>query len=86
VNHDTITEALKGFISKEMLEGQDVGLSPSTPLLEWGVINSMSLAMLVSFIKERFGVQIPQNELKPANLKTIQMIADLVVRIGAART
>lgn len=74
-------DELRGFISKEFLNGNDEGLDASTPLLEWGIIDSTSILLLVAFIKERMGVQLRTSELKPKDLTTIGNIADLVLRM-----
>jgi acyl carrier protein len=79
---ETIIDELRGFISREFLNGNDEGLDATTPLLEWGIIDSTSILLLVAFLKERMGVQFRTSELKPKDLETLGNIADLVMRAG----
>ncbi|MFF9351730.1 acyl carrier protein [Streptomyces sp. NPDC014734] len=51
-------EAVKAFIEGEILKGQGE-VDPDTPLLEWGILDSLSVARLGSFIEKRFDVIIP---------------------------
>jgi acyl carrier protein len=78
---DTIIDELRSFISREFLNGNDEGLDATTPLLEWGIIDSTSILLLVAFIKERMGVPLRTSELKPKDLATLGNIAALVVRM-----
>ena len=70
---------LKGYIAKEILEGQDVGLDFDSPLLEWGVINSFEIVKLVKYIKESFEVDIPGDRIVADSFQNLEAIADLVI-------
>ncbi len=74
---------LKGFVVNEFLDGRDSGLDEHTPLLEWGVIDSISASQLVAFSKERFGVDVPQEELTPQNLQDLDSYLSMLERLGA---
>lgn len=80
----TIAEQLTAWISREVLEGADVGLTESTPLLEFGLINSLTVVRLNDFASSQFGVRIPHVALTPQNLSSIRSIADLVARLRAS--
>jgi len=73
-----IVEELKGYISREVLDGKDIGLEESTPLLEWGIINSMEIARIVSFIEDRFHVAIPDDKILPEHFINLSAIAKMV--------
>jgi acyl carrier protein len=73
---------LKGFVVDELLDGRSAGLDEHTPLLEWGVIDSLSVAELVSFTSERFGIEVPQREVSPQNLRDLDAYASMLGRIG----
>lgn len=79
MNQTDIIESLKGYISKEILDGEDIGLEPSTPLIEWGVINSMEIARLIGFIHERFGVGVPSDKITLDHFKSLDTISLLVM-------
>jgi acyl carrier protein len=78
--------AIKNFIVQELLDGKDAGLDNSTPLLKWGVIDSLSLVSLLSFIEERFGIGVPPAEVNAANFENLTAIADLLNRLSAGTT
>lgn len=82
MNQSNVLESLKGYISREILDGKDIGLDGTTPLLEWGIINSMEMARLVSFIQERFGVEVPGDKITIVNFKDLNAITNLVMELG----
>jgi acyl carrier protein len=71
------------LIARELLEGQDVGLDRETPLLELGLIDSMSIRMIIKRVSDVFGVTIPVNALTPDNFRTLGTIGSLVARLDA---
>jgi acyl carrier protein len=73
---------LKEFVGRELLGGRDDGLDEHTPLLAWGVIDSLSVAELVSFTSERFEIEVPQTEVKPENLKNLDTYVGLLTRLA----
>jgi acyl carrier protein len=78
-------QILQDYISAELLQGESNGLQASTPLLEWGIIGSMSMAALVAFIEERFSIALPPAEIVPTNFASIDTIAQMVSRVVASR-
>jgi acyl carrier protein len=72
---------LRAFIAREFLNGKDEGLDASTPLIDWGLIDSIAIVSLRDFVSTRFGVEIPNAELKPSNLNNLTTIASLVARL-----
>ena len=73
---------LRGFVVKELLDGRDTGLDEHTPLLAWGVLDSLSVNVLVSFTNERFGIEVPQSEVTPQNLKDLDSYVSLLTRLS----
>jgi acyl carrier protein len=78
--HDTpeVTEleaVINDFISREFV--QDPALLPlanRTPLLETGVLDSLSLLRLVLFIQERFGIVVDDVDLVPEHFASVDAI------------
>jgi acyl carrier protein len=77
-------QLLRTYIVKEILDGEDNGLDRDTPLLEWGLLNSMEMTRLIGFIGGQLGVQIPAAEVFPENFVSIGAIASLVERLRGA--
>jgi acyl carrier protein len=84
MSDQALVAQLREFVAHEFLQGKDAGLDARTPLLEWGIIDSISIASLTVFIEERFGIRIPTSELKPANLANLGAIADMILRLQRA--
>jgi hypothetical protein len=75
-------DELRQFVVHELLDGRDTGLDEHTPLLAWGVIDSLSVAHLVEFTHEHFGIDVPQGEVTPDNLKDLDAYASMLARVG----
>ena len=77
---DDIKNALKQFILKEFLPGEDPNeLTDTTPLITGGVLDSIATLKLVLFLEERFGVTLQAHETDPDYLDTISSITNLIV-------
>jgi acyl carrier protein len=73
-----ISEKIKGFIVTElMFEDNAAALTEETPLLE-GVIDSLGLMQMISFIEEEFEVAIDDAEVTASNFRTVADIERLV--------
>jgi acyl carrier protein len=73
-----ISDKVKAFISTElMFEDNGAALTDETPLLE-GVIDSLGLMQMISFIEEEFDVAIDDAEVTASNFRTIGDIERLV--------
>ncbi len=73
-----ISDKIKEFISTElMFEDSSAVLNDDTPLLE-GVIDSLGLMQMISFIEEEFDVAIDDSEVTASNFRTVADIERLV--------
>jgi acyl carrier protein len=84
MQREQILSELVNFFVRELLDGDANELDGATPLLELGMVDSFSIAQLSRFIDERFGVRIPSKDLNPQNLKDLNTITSLILRLGAA--
>ncbi|HEX8439143.1 acyl carrier protein [Archangium sp.] len=82
----TLTTELRAFIIREFLDGQDSGLDATTPLLEWGIINSFSMMQLIQFVETRFGIRIPPGDLVPRNFQNLQALTQLLSERSSGST
>jgi acyl carrier protein len=75
---DTAT-GIREYIRDELLVTQGSQIRDDTPL--WGgVLDSVGLMQLMTFIEERFGIEIGDDELTSSDFGTISNIAALVDR------
>lgn len=75
---EVITQ-LKTYFAQEVLNGRDIGLDEATPLLEWGVINSLEIMRLLTFIHTNFAVEIPFYKLTGECFANLASIANLII-------
>lgn len=72
-------KALSDYLVKQVLDGKNIGLDETTPLLEWGVINSIEMVRLLNFISQRFGVDIPAEKMVADHFANLDSIVNLVM-------
>ncbi len=70
---------LREFVARELLHGKDEGLDEKTPLLEWGIIDSLAMINLLTFIENRWKIRIPEGKLNPDHFRTLQTVTDLLL-------
>ena len=62
-------------ISQDIIHGpEQVPLKNDTPLLESGILDSLSLLRLLVFLEEEFKVPVDEFELIPENFNTVSSI------------
>lgn len=84
-SRDVVVESLTSYIQDHLLDGdQSVGLTTETPLLEWGILNSIETARLVGYIRNQFGIRVPPAQIVSRHFKNIDCIADLVSSLSEA--
>ncbi len=80
-NNDSSKVAiLLEYISDELLGGAR-DLDVNTPLLAHGVIDSLSTVSVITVIRERFGVEVPNDAIIVTNFQTVTAIASMVDRL-----
>ncbi|WP_394833370.1 acyl carrier protein [Pendulispora rubella] len=75
---EQIFETLRRYITEEILEGDAADLDASTRLLELGVLNSLEVARMTSFIQRNFGLIVPLDAIRVENLATLSSITEMV--------
>lgn len=70
---------LRAFIAENFMYGGDASALPADrSLIEEGLIDSTGVLELVSFLEEKFGLEIGDEEIVPANLDSIAAIVAFV--------
>jgi clorobiocin biosynthesis protein CloN5 len=78
-----ILDTLRTYVSERILQDPSVAIEPETPLLEWGILNSISTVQLIGFIREQFQVDVPPEDVVGANFKDLRSISQLLVQLGS---
>jgi acyl carrier protein len=69
-------ETLKRFISTELLaDHRDLDLGPDDNLLISGLIDSLGIMRLVSFIEDNFQVNVPPEDVTIENFQSISILS-----------
>ena len=72
----TTTQILAEYFASQSEKAK--GLGPDDSLLERGLLDSMAIVKLISFLEDRFGVQLSDDEFDPDNFETLNAISALV--------
>ena len=83
MREQAVLDALRGYVSERILQDPTVMIEPDTPLLEWGILNSVSTVQLIGFIRERFQVDVPAEEVAGRNFRDLRSITQLLAQLNA---
>ena len=82
---DEVSARITAFIRDSFLDGDTKDeLEQTSPLLEWGVLNSMNTAVLLNFLREDFGAYVPPARINAAQFKSVATITALVEELTGA--
>jgi acyl carrier protein len=77
----SVATEVEQFILEELMAGSAVeSIDHDEDLLGTGVIDSHGLLQLVTFLRERYGIEIADEALAPENFQTIAAIDAFVQR------
>jgi len=78
---EDIKPVVKQYILAEFLPGEDPeNLTDTVQLIRGGILHSLATLRLVTFLEQRFGIELEAHEASPDNLDTLADIAALVER------
>jgi len=72
-----IVQEIRNYLTEQFLFGRSETLSEDMPLIG-NVIDSQGVIELVSFIQQRFNVEIADDEITTDNLATLKTVVALV--------
>jgi len=77
----TLKDQIREFIQVQLAEPKGItSFTDDESLMESGVIDSLGIFRLVSFIEEELRVRISDDEINADSLKSVNTIEELVVR------
>lgn len=77
----SVTAELESFIVGEITLGVELqSIAPDENLLSLGIIDSLGVTVLVTFVEERFGIEVTDDDLTPANFQSLARIEDFIAR------
>lgn len=79
MTEDDYRTALRGFVAEEFLDEETrPDLTDTTPLIASGILDSLRIAVLLTFIRDRLGVRVPLEKIDVAHFGTIDAMVDLL--------
>ncbi len=77
---NSIVNDIKNFLYEERLKKDFEGLRNDDSLLEKGIIDSVKMLDLISFIEEKFHIKVDDEDLYPENFESLSAIASYITR------
>ena len=76
---EAIVDSIRDFITREIMHGSVQGdLDPELRLLEEGVLDSLGLQQLITFLEQKYSITVDDDDLLPENFETVNAIAALI--------
>ena len=83
---DDLEQVILAYVKKEYVdEDDDREVTPTTPLISGGIVDSFSMVSLKRFLERKYDIQIPDADASTAAFDTVQKIVTLVERFQKAR-
>ena len=80
LDSSNIEQLLKAYIAEEfMFDRPASDLDEGIHLIQEGIIDSLGIFMVISFIDEQFGVQIEADDVVLDNFQSIEAIKSLIL-------
>jgi acyl carrier protein len=70
----TKIEEIKEFLYEEHLKAEFITLSNEDSLLEKGIIDSVKMLDLITFLQEKYDIEIDDEDLYPENFDSLSAI------------
>jgi acyl carrier protein len=83
MEEQVVLDTIRSYVNERILQDSTVMIEPDTPLLEWGILNSVSTVQLIGFIRERFQVDVPPEEVAGRNFRDLRSITQFLTRLYA---
>lgn len=80
-----LREQLSSFIAERLLQNRAATVDPNESLLDRGVVDSVGLLNLITFLETETGIRVPEDEMVPENFDSVVAMEALVDRLKGAR-
>lgn len=76
-----LREQLTSFIADRLLRNRRVQIDPNESLIERGLIDSVGLLNLITFLEAETGIRVPESEMVPENFESVVAMELLVAKL-----
>jgi acyl carrier protein len=73
-----VSKRVRAFVLEKFPLARKRGLKDNDPLLESGILDSLGVLDLVSFVEQEFAITVSDEDLLPENFQTIERLASFV--------
>jgi acyl carrier protein len=77
-NGKPIQNTIRSFVVQKFPAAKKQALDENVPLLASGIVDSLGMLDLVTFLETTFAIQLSDEELTPENFATIRALATFV--------
>ncbi len=83
---DDLEQVILAYVKKEYIdEDDDREVTPTTPLISGGIVDSFSMVSLKRFLEKKYDIQIPDADASTAAFDSVEKIVQLVERFRHAK-
>lgn len=83
IDAEALERDILAYIVRELLDGRGAGLDRDTPLLEWGVLDSMSMMELIDHLHRTHHVEVPGDHVTAGHFKDVRAIVRMVLALAS---
>ncbi|HXI09863.1 MAG TPA: phosphopantetheine-binding protein [Thermodesulfobacteriota bacterium] len=79
-----MNERIKQFILTEVCPDANITeIGDAEPLISSGILDSLGILKILSFLDEEFGIDLSSDEIKHDNFSTVNSICELITKNSA---
>ena len=79
----SFSNSLIKFIQENLIQDDKTSvLEEDTPLIESGILDSMGVLQIMTFIEEETGLRVPDIEVKMENFQTVSSIESMIQQLA----
>ncbi len=75
---EDMKDAVLEYVTEEYLEEDDDEITPDTPLISGGIVDSFSMVSLKRFLENKYKISIPDERATPEAFDSVNKIVVLV--------
>ncbi len=68
------------FIRYDLLKDPEIDISRDSALIESGIIDSFGIVQMVSFIEDKYGINMTGEDLVVEHFRSISTLAELIMK------
>jgi acyl carrier protein len=75
---DEMQKIVLDYVKREYLEDEDQVITPDTPLISGGIVDSFSMVSLKRFLENKYKISIPDDKATPEAFDSVNKICAVV--------